>query len=513
MKANRLLLAAALAAASLSIVSVDAHAQGKSGFDRKGWVLVGQKQVDGAKDRDVIQVGRKKLGPFSKVMVVVEDSDLEITDLEIEFGNGQKVNPNLKHVFKEGNRTRAIDLPGEKRHIARIALRYGNLPGGGKARVMVFGKQEEPGAENGGPAPVPPTEPGPVGVPGGDRFKAHWDRGGWVKLGEKVVNGKADHDVVPVGLEGRPFTKIMLVVEDSDLELHDVEVHFANGTSHNPKLKHFFRGEERTRPIDLPGEARNIESIDLRYGNVPGGGRAHVEVWGREIGGPAGNGNTGVVPPHMRPRGPQPIVADFWPRRAAAGAKMRIQGRRFAPGLQVVFGDVVVDPTIDGPFMMTVAVPAGLKGKVPVMLRNGDRDLPVGIFTVGGADDHAKIRARMRAEAEKWWKLRERQLAKDAAEREAALAKAEAELAAAREKRREERLAKLRAKWKAELLAREEARIELALHAERAARLARMQRLAETAGNGGLVIRVHFLVGIEDARHEARMGDLVLVSK
>ena len=186
-------------------------------------------------------------------------------------------------------------------------------------------------------------------------------------------------------------------------------------------------------------------------------------------------------------------------------------GRRFAPGLQVVFGSVAVDPTVDDAFMMTVAVPAGLKGAVPVMLRNGDRDVPVGIFTVGGkADDRAKIRARMRAEAEKWWKIRERQLAKDAAAREAALAKAEAELAAAREKRREERLAKLRAKWQAEVLAREEARIELAVHAERAARLARMQRLAESAGNGAIAIRIHFLFGIEDARHEARMGDLKL---
>ncbi|HUS63166.1 MAG TPA: hypothetical protein VMZ28_01445, partial [Kofleriaceae bacterium] len=61
MKANRLLLGAALAVAALSIVGQDAHAQGKASFDRKGWVLLGQKQVDGKKDRDVIQVGRKKL--------------------------------------------------------------------------------------------------------------------------------------------------------------------------------------------------------------------------------------------------------------------------------------------------------------------------------------------------------------------------------------------------------------------------------------------------------------------
>jgi hypothetical protein len=205
------------------------------------------------------------------------------------------------------------------------------------------------------------------------------------------------------------------------------------------------------------------------------------------------------------------MVSDFWPRQGAAGVKLTVQGRRFAPGLQVVFGDVAVDPTVADPFRMTVEVPAGVKGAVPVMLRQGDHDVPVGVFTVGKkADDRIKIRARMKAEAEKWWKQRERQLAKDAAAREAALAKAEADLAAAREKRREDRLAKLRARWQADLLAREEARVELAVHAERAARLARMERLAESAGNGGLAIRIHFLVGIEDARHESRMGDLKL---
>ena len=62
------------------------------------------------------------------------------------------------------------------------------------------------------------------------------------------------------------------------------------------------------------------------------------------------------------------------------------------------------------------------------------------------------------------------------------------------------------------MLAREEARIELAVHAERAARLARMRRLAEAGGNGGLAIRIHFLFGIEDARHEARMGDIKLAA-
>jgi hypothetical protein len=32
--------------------------------------------------------------------------------------------------------------------------------------------------------------------------------------------------------------------------------------------------------IDLPGGARVIRRVEFRYGNLPGGGRARVELWG-----------------------------------------------------------------------------------------------------------------------------------------------------------------------------------------------------------------------------------------
>jgi hypothetical protein len=507
MNANRLLLGAALVAA-LSIIAGNAHAQGKSSFDRKGWTLLGEKQVDGKKDHDVVRV-KGNDGPWSKVMLVVEDSDLELQDLEIQFGNGQKHNPSVKHVFKEGDRTRAIDLPGEKRHITKIALRYANLPGGGKARVLVFGKSE-------GAVEAVPGGPGPGAEPGDNR-KARWDHNGWVMLGDKVVNGGADRDVIPVGKSEGKFTKLMMVVEDSDLELTDMEVIFGNGEKVNPKVKHVFQENDRTRAIDLPGDARTIKRIDLRYGNLPGGGKARVEVWGKEAGAPRNSGgppDMGHGGGHAGWRGPMPLVGDFWPRRGALGTRLNIQGRRFAPGVQVVFGDKVVDASVVDPFRLTVTVPAGLKGAVPVMLRlDNGRDVPVGFFTVGGKDqDRVRIRARWRAESEKWWKMRERELAKVAADREAALARAEADLAAARDRRREARLVKLRKLWQAELLAREEARIELAVHAERGARLSRMLRLAEYGGMGPLAIRIHTLVEIENARHEARMTDLKLTA-
>lgn len=38
---------------------------------------------------------------------------------------------------------------------------------------------------------------------------------------------------------------------------------------------------EASRVIDLPGAKRAIKRVDFNYANLPGGGRAQVEVWAR----------------------------------------------------------------------------------------------------------------------------------------------------------------------------------------------------------------------------------------
>ena len=108
-------------------------------WESKGWVKLGERDVDGKVDRDVIVVGKHE-GKFSKLTLLVDKSDLELLDFEITFGNGQKHNPNVKHVFKEGQRTRVLDFPGGDRVIKYIDMKYANLPGGGKARVEVWAK-------------------------------------------------------------------------------------------------------------------------------------------------------------------------------------------------------------------------------------------------------------------------------------------------------------------------------------------------------------------------------------
>jgi hypothetical protein len=104
-------------------------------------------------------------------------------------------------------------------------------------------------------------------------------RGDWNKLGERWVDGTHDRDVIMVGGREGSYRRIMIVVENSALEMHSVIVHFSDGSSFAPETRHVFAANTRSHVIDLPGTRRSIRSVEFRYGNLPGGGRAQAELW------------------------------------------------------------------------------------------------------------------------------------------------------------------------------------------------------------------------------------------
>jgi hypothetical protein len=107
-------------------------------WDSTGWMLLGEHKVDRGIDSDQFDFSQKR-GKISKVMVVVLDSDLELLDFKIVYVNGEVYNPPTRHTFREGSRTRPIELP--KSEILRaVQLKYRNLPGGGPARVQVWAR-------------------------------------------------------------------------------------------------------------------------------------------------------------------------------------------------------------------------------------------------------------------------------------------------------------------------------------------------------------------------------------
>ncbi len=106
---------------------------------RNGFSYLGERTVNGSVDHDVIPVGRQD-GKFHEIMIVVERAPIELFDLVVTFGNGERYEPHTRLVFGADSTSRNIDLPGGARFIKRVDFRYGNLVGGAQAKVELWGR-------------------------------------------------------------------------------------------------------------------------------------------------------------------------------------------------------------------------------------------------------------------------------------------------------------------------------------------------------------------------------------
>jgi hypothetical protein len=267
----------------MSFAASPARADKDRDRDDGGWKKLGERTVNGKFDKDAMEVGGDE-GTFTAIRVKVEGSALEMYDIKVLFKNGDVFSPATRLVFGKDSWTRVIDLPGDRRVIKRVEFKYGNLPGGGNARVELWGKQGGGGGGNGGRDNDGDGWRGGKGDGNGkgDRDNNKGDRGdGMRKLGERTVNGKFDKDTVNVGADDGFFTAIQVKVEGSALEMYDIKVVFVSGATFSPNTRLVFGKDTWTRVIDLPGDKRLIKRVEFKYGNLPGGGNARVELWGR----------------------------------------------------------------------------------------------------------------------------------------------------------------------------------------------------------------------------------------
>ena len=107
------------------------------------------------------------------------------------------------------------------------------------------------------------------------------DMTGWRLMGDAIVAGQFEREIIRVGKYQGRTTRVALVVTESSLEVGDVVLQFGNGQHWSPGLRHSFADGSRSRSIDLPGHVRFIQGVELVRGSVPPGTRAHVELWGQ----------------------------------------------------------------------------------------------------------------------------------------------------------------------------------------------------------------------------------------
>ena len=222
--------------------------RGPPGYDRgrgpdrgrEQWELLGEQSVGFGVDRDVIRVGRRE-GRFSALALEVRDNDVEILDLNVFFNRGPPQSLRVREFIRAGGRTRPVQFAWGDRSIDRIEITYRARPSfRGRAKVAVFGLRD------GGPPPPPP----PVS---------------WVELGCGKVGIKPDRDSIRVGRREGRFSAIKLSVRGSKIEIMDLTVVYDRGPPDELRVRAKIGDGDETPPLDLRGERRVIDRVDLTY--------------------------------------------------------------------------------------------------------------------------------------------------------------------------------------------------------------------------------------------------------
>lgn len=86
----------------------------------------------------------------------------------------------------------------------------------------------------------------------------------WLYLGQSNVDGARDHDNIRVNSR-EAFRAIQLRVQGGEIEFQRVVVHFENGADSDVEFRDRIRAGGQTRAIDLPGDKRRIDSVEIWY--------------------------------------------------------------------------------------------------------------------------------------------------------------------------------------------------------------------------------------------------------
>lgn len=105
-------------------------------------------------------------------------------------------------------------------------------------------------------------------------------RGRWTYLGNSHVDGANDHDSIKVGKSDGGFRAIQLRISGGAINFERVIVRYGNGTQEELQVRARIPDGGHTRAIDLPGERRLIESVDLWYSKNHWSKRPKVSLFG-----------------------------------------------------------------------------------------------------------------------------------------------------------------------------------------------------------------------------------------
>jgi hypothetical protein len=102
----------------------------------------------------------------------------------------------------------------------------------------------------------------------------------WILLGTAHVDKAEDHKTIHVGGGAGQFHAIQLRVNLGPVEFQRVVVHFGDGGQEELAVTERLRSGGKTRALELPGERRTIDSVELRYSKENLDTRPEVSLYG-----------------------------------------------------------------------------------------------------------------------------------------------------------------------------------------------------------------------------------------
>jgi hypothetical protein len=207
-------------------------------------VPIGSITYEGRPEREVINVGGRE-GEFQGIRFEVRQSDVEILDLRIVYGNGQTEDVRVRQLFRAGSSSRVIPLGNPRRAVRQVIF---NFVPKGPTRIVVFGVTGMGGGGGGG-----------SGGGGGD----------WVRLGCKDVRFLIDRDTLKVGKQEGRFSALRVKVRRAPVEMLNLRVTFGNGSRLDVPVREIVPPGGVSRLIDLPGNNRGIDRIEMIYRSMP----------------------------------------------------------------------------------------------------------------------------------------------------------------------------------------------------------------------------------------------------
>jgi hypothetical protein len=109
---------------------------------------------------------------------------------------------------------------------------------------------------------------------------AYAQRAHMVYLGSAHVDGAVDHDSIKVGRGDGAYRAIQLRIGGGAVNFDRVIVRYGNGTMEELQVRNRIPDGGRTRIIDLPGDRRIIQSVDIWYSKDRWSRRPNVNLYG-----------------------------------------------------------------------------------------------------------------------------------------------------------------------------------------------------------------------------------------